>query len=457
MPGPRTDPSGRSTARPLWLTALWSGIAPVVVGAVGAIVAVAICWLPASGASGNAGSAVRGGLLTFLAALHGGITVDGVATSFLPLGLLLLVGAITWRAGSALAAASDSAVDSDSDPGAGAGDGLRRSIRLGLLQLLAFAVGCALLAGVARLGTSGVSVPSAFVAGAVVFALFGGVAFVRGGALGDALVDRLPAAAPVVARIAAAITLVYLVAGAALVAGSLIVHHARVGQLTGQVGGGWSTLPVLLLALLAAPNAAIAGASYLAGPGFAVGADNAVALGTPAHGTVPAFPLLGALPSGPGGAPTLVWLLAVATPVGAGIVVAVIARRSPGWGARMGDAAAGVVAAAVVGALLAWQSGGGIGAGRLHSLGPSPLRFGLAVLGATALAAAVSLALSAGVDAVRGRQADTDLDTGFDTRTDDGVAGHETEDVTREPRTIDLLRAAFTAPEDDGKSDKLAG
>src|SRR5689334_2309603 len=99
MPGARTDPSGAATARPLWLTALWSGIAPVVVGAVVSIVAVAICWLPASGASGNANSAIRGGLLTFLAALHGGITVDGVPTSFLPLGLLLLVGAVSWRAG----------------------------------------------------------------------------------------------------------------------------------------------------------------------------------------------------------------------------------------------------------------------------------------------------------------------------------------------------------------------
>lgn len=450
MPGARTDPSGGSTARPLWLTALWSGIAPVVVGGVAAIVAVAICWLPASGASGNASSAVRGGLLTFLAALHGGITVDGVPASFLPLGLLLLVGAITWRAGSALAAAAD---------GSAGNDDLRGLARIGLLQLGAFATGCAVLAAFARLGTSHVSVPSAFVAGALVFALFGGVAFVRGGALGDTLADRLPPSAPVVARVAATITMIYLVAGAVLVAASLAVHHARVEQLSGQVGGGWSGVPVLLLGLLAAPNAAVAGASYLAGPGFTVGADNAVALGTPAHGTLPAFPLLGALPAGPGSTSGLVWLLAVLTPALAGIAVAALARRTRGWAARLREAAAGVLAAAVVGALLAWQSGGGIGAGRLHSVGPSPLRFGLALFGATALAAAVMLVLGAGLDAVRSHVGDLepDLDADADDAAADGRAGRATGVDDPEPRTIDLLRAAFSAPKDDRKSDKLAG
>ena len=41
--------------------------------------AVAVCWLPVSGTSGHPKSAIHAGLLTFLASVHGGITVDGTA------------------------------------------------------------------------------------------------------------------------------------------------------------------------------------------------------------------------------------------------------------------------------------------------------------------------------------------------------------------------------------------
>src|SRR5690348_9261649 len=73
------------------------------------MIAVALSWLPVSGAAGHSASVVHAGLLTFLASLHGGITVDGTPAAFLPLGLLLATATLTWRAGAALADAASAA------------------------------------------------------------------------------------------------------------------------------------------------------------------------------------------------------------------------------------------------------------------------------------------------------------------------------------------------------------
>ena len=47
--------------------------------------------------------------------------------------------------------------------------------------------------------------------------------------------------------------------GALLVAGSLVVRHTRVTELSSQVGGGWAGVPILALGVMAAPNAVVAG------------------------------------------------------------------------------------------------------------------------------------------------------------------------------------------------------
>ena len=81
-----------AAGRTVWLAAVWTGAGTAVLGAMIAIVAVALCWLPASHGSGNATSALKAGLLTLLAAVHGGITVNGTDAAFLPLGLTVLLG-----------------------------------------------------------------------------------------------------------------------------------------------------------------------------------------------------------------------------------------------------------------------------------------------------------------------------------------------------------------------------
>ncbi len=373
-----------AAGRSLWLAAVWTGAGAAVLCAVVAIGVVAICWLPAAGTSGHAGSAIRAGVLTFLAALHGGITVAGLSTAFVPLGLTLLVGLVAWRAGAGLADAAHALGE----------ERVARLVQVGATQAGVFALGCGVGAGMTSLGTTSVTVLPATLSAAVLFAATGGVAFVRWSPLREIVVSRLPSWAGPVTRGAAAGIGCYLGAGAVLVAGALVIAHDRVEALSALVGGGWSGAPILLLGMLAAPNAAIAGLAYLAGPGFAVGSGTHVSLFTTAQGTLPAFPLLGGVPTGHG-APWPVWIGVVGAALLAGACVARVTARAPGWGQRFRDTAAVAILAGVLGGLLAWLGGGAIGSGRLNAVGASPWRVGFALATGLGVAAAFGLGLLA--------------------------------------------------------------
>jgi hypothetical protein len=384
-----------AAGRSLWLAAVWTGVGAAAVCATLAIVAVAVCWLPVSGASGHSRSAIHAGLLTFLAALHGGVTIDGTPAVFLPLGMMIIVGLTAWRAGSGLADAANSLDE---------GDPMRLWLAAAA-QTASFMIACLAAVPFAALGTSDAPFVGVGLASLALFALTGGVAFVRSSALADVVAERIPASAGPVLRAAAAGVACYLGLGALLVAGSLVVHADRVEALSHQVGGGWGSVPILLLGVLAAPNAVIAGTAYLAGPGFAVGAGGtASALGT-AHGVLPAFPLLGAMPEGHGATGPVWWLIAL-TPLGAGFALARLAGRAESWPARLGIAAAAAGTAGAIMFVLAWQGGGGIGAGRLHTVGASPWRLGLFVAGALAGVACTTLCLALGWQRLRAASED---------------------------------------------------
>lgn len=370
--------------RSLWLAAAWTGAGAAFVCAVAGIVAAAVCWLPAAGAAGNAGSAIHAGMLTFLAALHGGITVDGLHTAFVPLGLPLVVAAVAWRAGTALADAAEDAEE----------ERPRRLVAVVATQLGAFATACGILAACSTLGTSSVGVTRAVVAAALLWLVTGAVAFVRNTALADELADRLPARTGPAVRVAVALIAGYLAVGALLAATSLAIHWHGVVDLTNRLGAGWSTVPVLLLGVLATPNAAVSAAGYLSGPGFAVGSGTVVRLDGAPHGAAPDFPLLAAMPSHP--ASPAVWLLVAATALLAGGCAAALARRSsPAWREQWRIAGLGVSAAAVIAVVLAWLAGGGIGDAHLATIGVSPWQFGAAILvGGGAATATVLGALS---------------------------------------------------------------
>lgn len=353
--------------RSLWGAAAWTGAGTALIGAVGAIALVAVCWLPASGASGHTSATLKAGVLSFLAALHGGITVDGSPTRFLPLGMTILVGVLLYRGGAGLGDAAESL-------------GERDPVRLLLaaaVQAAAFAVTCLLLVIVSRLGTSSAPLVGVGLASLVLCGVIGTCGLARACALDEAIRQRIPPLAEDIVRSAAAALLVYLTAGALLGAASLVVHHGQVETISGQVGGGWSGVPVLALGILAVPNAVISAIGYLAGPGFAVGTGTTVSLGGAAHGLVPAFPLLGALPKHPAG--PLGWILAAVLPVAAGWLAVRLLPDRRTWRELARDFGLVALAIGLAMGLLAWQAGGGIGAGRLATIGPSPWRVAVAI------------------------------------------------------------------------------
>ncbi len=180
-------------------------------------------------------------------------------------------------------------------------------------------------------------------------------------------------------------------AGALLVGGSLAVHGSRASDLAaasdpGALGG----FALLLAGLALVPNAVVWGASWLAGPGFAVGVGTAVGPFGHELGPVPALPLLAALPGE--GVPEWAAVLVLAVPVLAGAVGGLLVARELGdacasWSRTALEAAAvGPVCGAVLG-VLAWLSGGAVGGERLVDLGPSPLAVFAAVTAAVATGA----------------------------------------------------------------------
>lgn len=350
-------------SRSLLRAAAWTGGIAAVTGAVlGAVIAL-LCWLPDAGVSGHPLSAVRAGVLGFLAAHHSGLVLDGVPTSFAPLLGLVVVAGLAWRAGATLA-----------DLAAQLGERRRRALlQVGLVQAASYAGVCLVLVPLSRLGTTAARpVPVTLAA----FVLFGCIA------VPTLVKPTLPAHVGAGVRGAAAGLAGYLGAGALLVAGSLVIHASDVMRLSRQVGGGLSGVPVLVLGILCAPNAAVAGAAYLVGPGFAVGTGTTFTAFSTGHGVLPAFPVLAALPSGHGGnAFVLGWM--IVSLLGAGLVTAHVAGREEG--VRGVAVAVGIAGCGM--ALLAWLGGGAIGSGRLSTVGASPWQVGLSVAGQTATVA----------------------------------------------------------------------
>lgn len=200
-----------------------------------------------------------------------------------------------------------------------------------------------------------------------------------------------------VTRAGAAGAVVLVGGGALLVAVSLALHGGLVRSSFAQVTDVWSgRFAVLLLAAALVPNAAVWGAAYGLGPGFALGTGGVAGpLAVNAGPTLPSFPLLAAVPTEGPGSP-LTWA-AGAVPLVAGIAVACFTagaaapargERDAAW-SRGRTALVALVAAALCGvamAGLAALAGGPMGVAALADFGPVWWQTGAAALGWTAVA-----------------------------------------------------------------------
>lgn len=232
--------------------------------------------------------------------------------------------------------------------------------------------------------------------------------------------------------------------GAVAFAVTLIVHGGGVIALyeAGHVDVLGATI-VTLGQFAYLPTFIVWALSFVAGPGFALGAGTAVSPAGTSLGVLPGIPVLAAVPE-----TTSAWLLLLALlPVALGAFAGWIARsqlvgdRDGSGAGRYGPRAAiaGLIAALAAGAaaLLAVLASGAFGPGRLVEMGPHPGMLALAV-GVETLVGAAILLLSPWRP--RSRGGDGDMTTGDGEPLDDAIgqtrAPHD-QAVSGEARTAD--------------------
>jgi len=380
--GPKARPS-----RPLVVT---GGIAACAAAASGLAVLTtltAIGWItaPHVGIGSGLGGALRTAALLWLVAHHVGVTVHGAGRiGMLPLGLVLLPGALLALAGRWVVHA-------------GAVTRLRHVGYAAVALALPYTLLAGALAVASRSAQAAPSLWEALIASFLLALVAGGLGAARGLAPWSRLTRLMPARPRSVVLGMLGAGALLTAAGAALAGVSLAVHLAEVKAATDALAPGPAGAALLLLAQLAyAPNAIIWAVAYLLGPGFAFGAGTVVAPTGSSLGAVPVFPMLAALPGGtrPAG-PAWLTVLLLATPYLAGVFAGIVTVRITPTPVIEAAALWGFAAGAATGALAglaAAFSGGSLGDGRLAAVGPSGWQVGLVAMLEIGVTAALTAA-----------------------------------------------------------------
>jgi Family of unknown function (DUF6350) len=381
-----TGPVPSVAGRPLAVTGAIAACAVAGIGIAVLTLLVLVGWIAAPHAGLGLTGVLRTAALLWLIGHHVGFTLPGVGRiGMLPLGLVLLPGALLWRAGRWVVRAG----------------GVRDLGHVGYAAL-ALAVPYAMVAAALALASSSAraapSLPEAVMCSFLLALTAGGLGGARGIApwseLAGLLPDRLRSL-----TVGTAAALAMLTATGSLLAGaSLAAHLGEFRNVNASLGPGAVGAPLLLLAQLAyVPNAIAWAISFTLGPGFAFGVGTVVAPTGSALGQLPAFPLLAALPQGLHSAvPPLLSAAVLAVPYLAGVFGGLLTVRAapvlaletaPLWGFACGALTGGVLG------VLAAFAGGPLGNGRLAAVGPSAWQVGLVA----ALEVGVAAAVTAGV------------------------------------------------------------
>ena len=350
-------------------------------GLVTVAVPVLLSWATDSRSGAGAGEATRTAAQIWLLAQGDSLAVKGGTVGLIPLGLLLLPLLLLHRAGRH--ATRTAPVQN-----------LREAGELVLAVAAPYALAAAVVAAV---GATRVITPDPVRAliGAFLVALLGASSGVLREAHLLSAFRRLPDRVRWLGIGTGAAASLLMAGGSAVAGLSLVMHAGRATALAGATAPGLvGGIALLLLGLLLAPNGAVWGLSWAAGPGFAVGVGTSVGPLSTSLGPVPAFPLLAALPGGD--VPLWFGAVALCLPLAAGVVAGVlVARRlriSSSLTAALEASALGPCVGVAVMALCA-LSGGPLGGGRLTAVGPSPWQVAVAVAVEVALPAAVAAAV----------------------------------------------------------------
>ncbi len=369
-----------------WGATLGAACLPAVAGYLAAAALLALLGAASEAASGAAGggeSAVAGvaraGAVGWLVAHQVPLTIDGAPLGVLPLLPTLLLGALVARG--AARAGSRCGIHTPADAGwvAGAFAGTH-GVLGAVLAMVATpatvtadpgqaAVGCALVAGVAA-----------------------GLGLARPCGLLPAALRRAPGWVRPGLMAGGWGLAILLTAGFAVVLVGLVGSAPEVVQMAGSDAGSVLGLTVLSIGYL--PNAAIAGLSWLAGPGFSIGALS-VSPVTLQAGPVPAVPLLAALPQGP---VQPWWGVALTVPP---LVGAAVGRRcaaaAPDLVGRLRVLGVAGVVLALGSTVLATLVGGQLGAAAFTPVDVPAGSLAVAVLGATLLGGCAATLLASPV------------------------------------------------------------
>jgi hypothetical protein len=257
----------------------WAGIGhPVMVsGAVAAILAagaglavltllVLIGWIAAPHAGLGLTGVLRTAAMLWLIGHHVGFALHGSGRiGMLPLGLVLLPGALLWRAGRWVVRAG----------------GVRRLRHVGYAALalaLPYALVAWALAVASRSAQAAASGPQALICGFLLALVAGGL----GGARALAPWGQLTALLPdrprsVIIGVTGALC-VLVVAGALLAGASLATHLSEYDTLSdGLAPGAIGSVLLLVTQVAYVPNAIVWAVSFTLGPGFAFGTGTVVA------------------------------------------------------------------------------------------------------------------------------------------------------------------------------------
>jgi hypothetical protein len=372
--------------RPLAVTGAIAAGAVTGSGLAVIVVLVLAGWIAAPHAGVGLTAVLRTAAALWLVGQHVGFTLRGAGRiGLLPLGLVLLPGALLWRAGRWVVTTGS----------------VRRLRHVGFAALalaVPYSLLTAALAGASRSAEFSASVPQAALCGLLLALAAGGLGGARALAPWRQLVALLPERPRSVIIALTASVAVLAAAGAVLAGASLAVHVHEAMTLQRSLGAGWiGTLLLLLLQIGYVPNAICWAVAFSLGPGFAFGAGTVVAPTGSALGQLPAVPLLAALPPGlhaampPWLAPLVLALPYVAGGVGGWLLVRAVPTLSleaaPLWGMVSGG-----LAGILLGVLAAF-AGGPLGDGRLSAVGPS----GWQVAAVGALELGIGAAVTAGV------------------------------------------------------------
>jgi len=378
VPLPRGAPRARRA--PVLVAAIVTAGWAALLSATPVVFAVGLAQL-VDAPHGSVGGAIRYGLAGWLLA-HGVPLHTGLGTvGLVPLAVSALAAWRVSRAGVHTTRAI----------------GGRRtgSPRVALVASVAVAVAYGLLGALAAVVARGPGLGVSPLRAAVTLGAFGLVAALTGalraaGAVGS-VAARLPPVVRDATRTGSVAALLVLAAGGALAGLAVALAGGSASDtfaaydtgVAGQAG-------ITLLCLAYVPNLGIWAATYLLGPGFAVGTETIVRANETSVGALPALPVFAGLPSAP--LPSWGGLL-VAAPLAAGLFAGwLLARRriraarraGASWAGLLGGAAlAGPVGGVVLG-VAAWVSGGPLATGRLSAVGPVPWE--VAMVGAAVLA-----------------------------------------------------------------------